>query len=56
MIEPNKIYVRNNTGAPVIVVSVDVTYVAFVKLHMQTREKIGSIVRERKSKFIVRYA
>lgn len=55
-IEPNTIYVRNATGHQVVVVSVDVTHVSFYKLHMQTRERIGSKESLRKTKFLVRYA
>lgn len=55
MIE-QRIYTRNATGALIEVVYVDRSWVSYFKLHQQTRERIGSIVRERANKFLVRYA
>lgn len=55
MIDLNKTYVRNATGAPVIVIAVEGSWVSFYKLHVNTRERIGSPVRERANKFLVRY-
>ena len=55
MIE-QRIYTRNATGAMIEVVNVDGSWVSYFKLHQSTRERIGSIVRERATKFIVRYA
>lgn len=51
----NRIFFRNNTGQPILVVSVTLKHVGFYILHISTREKMGSIKQISLARFATRY-
>lgn len=52
----NRIFYRNRTGHLVQVVSEDARRIGFYKLHVNTRQPVGSIVYASRNTFTLRYA